>query len=63
MMKKGEISFLSNLAILNKMKLTFKLTESKNGNLSKDIEKMIKKDTAKKNKKTETIEFKGKSNF
>jgi hypothetical protein len=47
---------------LNEEKLSLILS-GKDGNLSKDIEKMIKKDTYQKNKKPKTFEFKGESNF
>ncbi|MDD7913734.1 hypothetical protein [Polaribacter ponticola] len=45
------------------MKITFKLTENKEGNLSKDIEKVLKNEVSKKIDKPQTSNNKGESSF
>lgn len=45
------------------MKLTFKVTNDKDGRLSKDIEKLIKNEVSKKIDKPQTPNNKGESGF
>lgn len=45
------------------MKVTFNLTEHKESSLSKDIEKLIKKEDSKKMDKPQTYNNKGESGF
>lgn len=45
------------------MKITFKITKNKNGQLSKDIEKVLKNEVSKKIDKPQTPNNKGESGF